>query len=60
VSDNSKIFTSVESDKPVKYPLTITEKKSGEYFKVELPDPVKETLKFSWWIIEEAGEENDN
>ena len=52
VSDTSKIFLSPKSKKALSYPLTITETKNGEYFKVEVPEAVKDDLTFDWWIVD--------
>ena len=60
IDSNSKIFTSIESDKASKYPLTITDRKNGESFKVEFPEPVSEKVKFSWWIMEKDDSQVSN
>ena len=53
VSGTSRIFLSPRSDAALKFPLTVTETKAGEYFKVEVPEAVTADLTFDWWIVDE-------
>gem|GEM_PF-4038230 len=56
VSDTSRIFVSPKAKEALKFPLTVTETKDGEYFKVEVPEAVSDDLVFDWWIVDEKDE----
>jgi hypothetical protein len=53
VNSDSRIFVSPEADEALTTPLTVTDKKAGESFKVSIPDPAKADIDFNWWIVEE-------
>jgi len=54
VEKDSKIILTLRSDKALKTPLTVSEKKAGEYFKVALPEESEEDVLFDWWIVNEG------
>jgi hypothetical protein len=49
VTDASKIFVTAES--LITEPLTVTKKTKGLSFTVEIAAPVKQDVKFNWWIV---------
>lgn len=53
VAENSHIFVTPRSGTAFSGTLTVTETRTGEYFKVSVPEPVSEDIPFDWLVVNE-------
>lgn len=49
LSRSSHVFTQLET--VIKMTLIVTEKRTGDSFKVEITEPATKDIKFSWWLV---------
>ena len=52
VSEDSKIFVTIQTRLSKELTLMVTEIKEGKSFKAEIVTPTEEKVEFDWWVVE--------